>query len=220
MLGQPLFRDRIEAGQILGQRVKSAIRDPHQVVLALPRGGVPVGFEVAQTLNADLDIFLVRKLGVPGHEELAMGAIASGGTRVLNDALIQQLRLSPSTIEAIATRERQELARREALYREGRPPILLQGRTVILVDDGLATGATMLAAARALREQKPRRITVAVPVASEYACDEFRAHVDEVICAFTPEPFYSVGVWYEDFSQTSDMEVRELLQRAAREHVA
>ena len=220
MLTQPLFRDRTEAGQILGQRVKSRIRDRHPVVLALPRGGVPVGFEVAQTLNADLDIFLVRKLGVPGREELAMGAIASGGKRVLNDALIQQLRLPPRVIETVATREQHELARREALYREGRPPIPLRGRTVILVDDGLATGASMLAAARGLREQKPRRIIVAVPVAAEDACDEFRAHVDEVICASTPEPFYAVGVWYEDFSQTTDAEVRELLERSAREHVA
>ena len=216
----PLFRDRVEAGRVLGHRLKAAFRNSHPVVLALPRGGVPVGFEVAQTLHAELDIFLVRKLGVPGHEELAMGAIASGGVRVLNDALIRQLRLPPAIIETIAEREQRELARRETLYREGRPPVPVEGRPAILVDDGLATGATMLAAARALRQQNPQRIIVAVPVSSADACEEFRAHVDEVICAFTPEPFYAVGVWYEDFSQTSDAEVRELLERAAHEQVA
>ena len=215
MLTQPLFRDRIEAGRILGQQVKTAVREPHPVVLALPRGGVPVAFEVAQALDADLDIFLVRKLGVPGHEELAMGAIASGGVRVLNDALVRDLRLPSSLIEIVAAKEQQELARHEVLYREGRPPIPLSGRTAILVDDGLATGATMLAAARVLRQQKPRRIVVAVPVAALDACEEFQAHVDEVICAFTPEPFHAVGIWYEDFAQTSDTEVRELLERAA-----
>jgi len=217
---QPLFRDRIEAGRILGQRVRSAVRESDAVVLALPRGGVPVGFEVAQALHADLDIFLVRKLGVPGHEELAMGAIASGGVRVLNDALVQRLGLPSALIETVALKEQQELMRREALYRQGRPPIPLNGRTAILVDDGLATGATMLAAARALRRQKPRRIVVAVPVAAPDACDEFQAHVDEVICAFTPQPFYAVGAWYEDFSQTSDAEVHELVERAARMSVS
>jgi putative phosphoribosyl transferase len=213
---QPLFRDRIEAGRILGQRVRAAVQESDAVVLALPRGGVPVGFEVAQSLHADLDIFLVRKLGVPGHEELAMGAIASGGVRVLNDTLVQRLGLPSTLIETVAAKEQQELARREALYRQGRPPIPLNGRTAILVDDGLATGATMLAAARALGKQRPKRIVVAVPVAAPEACDEFQAHVDEVICAFTPRPFYAVGAWYEDFSQTSDAEVRELLERAAR----
>ena len=215
MLTRPLFRDRIEAGRTLGQQVKAAVREPYPVVLALPRGGVPVAFEVAQALHADLDIFLVRKLGVPGHEELAMGAIASGGVRVLNDSLVRDLRLPSSLIEIVAAKEQQELARREVLYREGRPPIPLSGRTAILVDDGLATGATMLAAARALRQQKPRHIVVAVPVAAPDACEEFQAHVDEVICAFTPEPFRAVGIWYEDFAQTSDAEVRELLERAA-----
>lgn len=213
---QPLFRDRIEAGRILGQRVRSAVPESDAVVLALPRGGVPVGFEVAQSLHADLDIFLVRKLGVPGHEELAMGAIASGGVRVLNDTLVGRLGLPSTLIETVAAKEQQELARREALYRQDRPPIPLNGRTAILVDDGLATGATMLAAARALGKQRPKRIVVAVPVAAPEACEEFQAHVDQVICAFTPRPFYAVGAWYEDFSQTSDAEVRELLERAAR----
>ena len=216
----PFFRDRFEAGRILGGRVARVIQDPSAVALALPRGGVPVGFEVAQALHDDMDVFMVRKLGVPGHEELAMGAIASGGVRVLNEALIRQLRLPPDVVEAVTAREQRELARREAFYREGRPPVPLEGRTVILVDDGLATGATMLAAARAIRQRQPKRIIVAVPVAAPQACQEFRAHVDMIICAETPDPFYAVGVWYEDFSQVSDLEVRELLERAARQRVA
>jgi putative phosphoribosyl transferase len=215
----PIFRDRIEAGQVLAQRLKGVIRDSNPIVLALPRGGVPVGFEVAKALHSDLDIFLVRKLGVPGHEELAIGAIASGGIRVLNQALIRELGLTSLVIDSITARERREIERRERLYREHRLPLAVGDRTVILVDDGLATGATMLAAARALRIQRPKRIIVAVPVASREACEEFRRHVDETVCAETPEPFYSVGSWYEDFSQTSDAEVRELLERAAHERV-
>jgi putative phosphoribosyl transferase len=216
----PLFRNRTEAGKLLGQRLEPLIHDPNAIVLALPRGGVPVGFEVAQTLGADLDIFLVRKLGVPGHEELAMGAIASGGVRVLNHALIEQLGLSSNVIESITRHERQEIERREHLYREGRSALPVEGRTIILVDDGLATGATMLAAARALRTQRPKTMMVAVPVASHDACEEFRRHVDAIVCAETPEPFYAVGAWYEDFSQTSDAEVRALLERAAQERVS
>jgi len=219
MYVNPIFRDRIEAGQVLAQRLKGVIRDSNPIVLALPRGGVPVGFEVAKALHSDLDIFLVRKLGVPGHEELAIGAIASGGIRVLNQTLIRELGLTSLVIDSITARERREIERRERLYREDRPSIAVGGRAVILVDDGLATGATMLAAARALRIQRPKRIIVAVPVASREACDEFRRHVDETVCAETPEPFYSVGSWYEDFSQTSDAEVRELLERAAHERV-
>jgi len=219
MYVNPIFRDRIEAGQVLAQRLKGVIRDSNPIVLALPRGGVPVGFEVAKALHSDLDIFLVRKLGVPGHEELAIGAIASGGIRVLNQTLIRELGLTSLVIDSITARERREIERRERLYREHRPPLAVGDRTVILVDDGLATGATMLAAARALRIQRPKRIIVAVPVASREACDEFRRHVDETVCAETPEPFYSVGSWYEDFSQTSDAEVRELLERAAHERV-
>jgi putative phosphoribosyl transferase len=219
MYVNPIFRDRIEAGQVLAQRLKGVIRDSNPIVLALPRGGVPVGFEVAKALYSDLDIFLVRKLGVPGHEELAIGAIASGGIRVLNQTLIRELGLTSLVIDSITARERREIERRERLYREHRPPLAVGDRTVILVDDGLATGATMLAAARALRIQRPKRIIVAVPVASREVCEEFRRHVDETVCAETPEPFYSVGSWYEDFSQTSDAEVRELLERAAHERV-
>jgi putative phosphoribosyl transferase len=212
---KPLFRDRFEAGRILGQLLADKVKNRNPIVLALPRGGVPVGIEVARTLNAELDVFLVRKLGVPGHEELAMGAIASGGVRVLNHGLIRELGLSSLIIDRITEREQAEIERRERLYREGRPALPVAHRTVILVDDGLATGATMLAAARALRAKEPERIIVAVPVASPETCEEFREEVDEVVCAATPDPFYAVGVWYEDFSQTSDAEVRELLERAA-----
>jgi len=215
MFLKPLFRDRFEAGQILGQLLTANLQNRKPIVLALPRGGVPVGFEVARALNAELDVFLVRKLGVPGHEELAMGAIASGGVRVLNERLIRELGLSSLIIDRVTAKEQQEIERRERLYREGRPPLPVAKRTVIVVDDGLATGATMLAAAQALRAQQPERIIVAVPVAAPQTCEEFRQHVDEVVCAATPDPFYAVGVWYEDFSQTSDAEVRELLERAA-----
>jgi len=218
MQTRPLFHDRVEAGRELGRRLIPLMGDDN-LVLALPRGGVPVGFEVAQALHADLDIFLVRKLGVPGQEELALGAIASGGVRVLNSSLIRYLGLTPAVIDQITSREQQEIERRERLYRDGRPALPIVRRTVILVDDGLATGASMLAAARAVRQQAPKRIIVAVPVASSDSCEEFRAHVDEVICAETPEPFYSVGAWYEDFSQTSDAEVQDLLRRATHAHV-
>jgi putative phosphoribosyl transferase len=219
MLPRPLFHNRSEAGKILAEHVKRAVTDPDVIVLALPRGGVPVAFEVAQALHADLDVFLVRKLGVPGHEELAMGAIAAGGVKVLNQALIAELGIPPALVERVVAREQQEIERRERLYRDDRPPPVVTGRTVILVDDGLATGATMLAAVRALQTMKPKRIIVAVPVASPQACEEFREYVDATVCVATPEPFYAVGVWYEDFSQTSDDEVRELLERAARERV-
>ena len=214
MFIKPLFRDRFEAGQVLGRLLVAKINEPHTLVLALPRGGVPVGFEVARTLNAELDVFLVRKLGVPGHEELAMGAIASGSVRVLNERLINELGLSSMMVDRITEKERQEIERRERLYREGRPAKPFAHRTLIVVDDGLATGATMLAAARALRAREPERVIVAVPVAAPQTCEEFRQHVDEVVCAATPDPFYAVGVWYEDFSQTSDAEVQELLERA------
>jgi putative phosphoribosyl transferase len=215
----PVFQDRIQAGQVLAQKVSTAVGEPNPLVLALPRGGVPVAFEIAKALPADLDIFMVRKIGVPGHEELAMGAIASGETRVLNQSLIAHLGISPSEVERVTAREQREIERREQLYREGRPALPVKGRTVILVDDGLATGASMLAAARAVSTQEPKRIVVAVPVASREACEEFRHQVDLMICAATPEPFHSVGAWYEDFSQTSDAEVRQLLERASQQQV-
>jgi putative phosphoribosyl transferase len=214
---RPNFRDRFDAGKKLAEHVLNRIHDPDVLVLALPRGGVPVGFEVARALHAELDIFLVRKLGLPGQEELAIGAIASGGVRVLNESLLDELQLSPRLIEQIAKRKEQELKRREELYREGLPARPIQGRTVILVDDGLATGASMRAAAQAVRLQGPKRVIAAVPVAATETCDEFRMDVDEIICAYTPQPFFSVGMWYEDFSQTTDEEVQRLLEEAARQ---
>jgi len=219
MSRQPIFRDRTEAGRTLSEGVATSIADPDSLVLALPRGGVPVGFEVARRLHAKLDVFLVRKLGLPGQEELAIGAIASGGIRVLNEKLVKELDLSPSLIEQITAREERELKRREELYRQGQPALPLNNRTVVLVDDGLATGASMKAASQALRLQGPKRIIVAVPLAAERICDEFRGIVDEVVCAFTPEPFTAVGIWYEDFSQTSDDEVQRLLREAEHQAV-
>jgi len=210
------FRDRRDAGrQLAGDLMSYADRDD-VLVLALPRGGVPVAFEVAQALHTPLDVFLVRKLGLPGHEELAMGAIATGDVVVLNAEVVQELNIPRRVIDAVAARERQELARRERLYRDDRPPPAVHTRIVILVDDGLATGATMRAAAAALRQQHPQRLVVAVPTAAPATCDEFRDEVDEIVCAITPEPFYAVGLWYEDFSPTSDDEVRHLLAQAAR----
>jgi putative phosphoribosyl transferase len=170
---------------------------------------------MAKALHADLDVFLVRKLGMPGEEELAIGAIASGGVRVLNQDLIRYLRVSPAVIEEVTAREGKELERRERLYREGRPPITVQNRTVVLVDDGLATGASMLAAARAVRPLGASRVIVAVPVAAQSTCEEFRREVDEIFCAATPHPFGAVGIWYEDFSQTTDDEVRKMLEESA-----
>jgi len=199
---------------MLAGRLKAYASRPDVVVLALPRGGVPVAFEVAQALNVPLDIFLVRKLGVPGHEELAMGAIASGGVRILNDDVVNYLRIPDGIIDEVAAAEQQELGRRERLYRDGGPALDVRGRTVILIDDGLATGSTMRAAIAALRAQHPAAIVVAVPVAAEATCHEFRDEADDVICAYTPEPFYAVGLWYKDFSQTTDDEVRDLLARA------
>lgn len=210
-----MFRNRREAGRALAEEVKRSVQEPDVLVLALPRGGVPVGYEVARALHAPLDVFLVRKLGMPGEEELAVGAIASGGVRVLNDDLIRHLRVSASAIEEITEREQQELERRERFYRQERGALPAAGRTVVLVDDGLATGASMLAAARALRPQKTRRVVVAVPVAARQTCDEFRAEVDQVVCLQTPHPFGAVGIWYEDFSQTSDEEVKTLLKDSA-----
>jgi predicted phosphoribosyltransferase len=206
------FRNRTEAGRRLAEKLAYADR-PDILVLALPRGGVPVGYEVARALGAPLDVFLVRKLGVPGYEELAMGAVATGGVRVLNDEIVQGLGISEHAIDAAVGREMQELARRERLYRGDRPPPDVAGRTVILVDDGLATGATMRAAIRALRPQHPARIVVAVPTASPDTCEALKAEADDVFCVMTPEPFFAVGHWYDDFTQTTDDEVRELLAR-------
>jgi predicted phosphoribosyltransferase len=190
------------------------------LVLALPRGGVPVAFAVAEALHAPLDVFLVRKLGVPGHEELAMGAISEGEVRVLNEDVVHTLHIPEAVIDTVAAKEHQVLAYRARLYRDGRPALAVRGRTVILVDDGLATGATMRAAVRALRQQQPARLVVAVPIGARSTCDAFRAEVDEVVCAATPEPFYAVGMWYENFSQTRDAEVRDLLAQNAHTHAA
>jgi predicted phosphoribosyltransferase len=208
------FRDRADAGQHLAAKLGRFAGRDDLIILALPRGGVPVAYEVARALHAPLDVFLVRKLGVPGYEELAMGAVATGGVRVLNDDVVRGLHIPEYVIDAVATWEQQELARRERLYRDDRPPPDVRGHTVILVDDGLATGATMLAAVTALRREEAAQIVVAVPVAARETCAHLEKEVDEIICAITPAPFHAVGVWYEDFSQTSDEEVRELLARA------
>jgi predicted phosphoribosyltransferase len=211
----PRYRDRFEAGQLLGRElVRRLGKRDDVIVLALPRGGVPVGYEVAKALDAPLDVFIVRKLGVPGHEELAMGAIASGGVRILNRDVLGYVSLPQQAIDAVAAREQQELERRERSYRGSRPPLDVRGKTVIVVDDGLATGSTMRAAVAALRKMEPKQVIVAVPVAAPTTCEEFRQEGIEIICLRTPEPFQAVGLWYEDFSQTTDEEVHELLDRA------
>ncbi|MFL5734593.1 MAG: phosphoribosyltransferase [Chloroflexia bacterium] len=208
------YQDRYDAGRQLAARLAAYAGRDDVIVLALPRGGVPVGYEVARALGVPLDVFLVRKLGVPGHEELAMGAIADGGTVVLNEEVVRELGIPAEVMQAVAAREVQELARRGSAYRGGRPAPDLSGRTVILVDDGLATGSTMRAAAEAVKAQQPARVVIAVPVAAARTCEELRAEVDEVVCPATPEPFYAVGLWYDDFTPTSDDEVRDLLARA------
>ncbi len=208
------YRDRAEAGRRLAEKLVAYADRPDVLILALPRGGVPVAYEVARALNAPLDVMMVRKLGVPGHEELAMGAIASGGMRLLNESVIHSLRISPEVVDRVAKTEQAELERREREYRDDRPQPELREKTVIVVDDGLATGASMRVAVVALRRRRPARLVVAVPVAAAATCAEFRHEVDEVVCSSTPEPFRAVGLWYEDFSQTTDAEVRELLQRA------
>jgi putative phosphoribosyl transferase len=213
-MASEVFRDRREAGQELGRRLLPAYRERDVLVLALPRGGVPVAYEVALALHAPLDVIVVRKLGVPGHEEYAMGAIASGGIRLLNDAVVRELGISPAAIEDVVRAEHIELERRERLYRDGRPPPDGRGRTVLLVDDGLATGSTMLVAIRALRAQQPARVAVAVPIAAADTCESLRSEADDVLCARTPWPFRAVGLWYRDFSQTSDDEVGALLRLA------
>jgi putative phosphoribosyl transferase len=209
------FQDRTEAGRFLAELLQEYAGRHDVIVLALPRGGVPVGYEVAKALDAPLDVFVVRKLGVPGHEELAMGALASGGLAVLNQSAIEALGITDEQIRHVADEEYRELQRREQAYRDGRESPDLEGKTVILVDDGLATGSSMRAAALAVRERKPAKVVVAVPVAASETCDEFRDVVDEIICGIQPRPFQAVGAWYDDFSQTTDEEVRELLERAA-----
>jgi predicted phosphoribosyltransferase len=208
------FRHRTEAGRLLADRLREYAGRDDVVVLALPRGGVPVAAEVARELGVQLDVLVVRKLGLPGQEEYAIGAIATGGVLVLDEALVRALGIDRTTVARIVAVEQRELERREAAYRDGRPPPQLEGKTVILIDDGLATGSTMRAAVLAVRKQRPARIVVAVPVAAEATCDEFRDVVDDVICVLTPEPFHAVGLWYDDFSQTSDEEVRALVAQS------
>jgi putative phosphoribosyl transferase len=207
------FTDRAEAGELLAARFTELADRNNAIVLALPRGGVPVGYQVARSLRVPLDVFVVRKLGVPGHEELAMGAIASGGVRLLNDEIVDALGIPGPLIDQVARREQAELERREQLYRGNRPLVSLTNKTVILVDDGLATGSTMRAAVAAIRRQQPKGIIVAVPVGAPSTCDEMREVAEDVVCLRTPDPFVAVGLWYRDFGETSDAEVRELLGR-------
>jgi putative phosphoribosyl transferase len=214
-LSEP-YRDRRHAGVELARHLAD-VKGQDVVVLALPRGGVPVAFEVARALDAPLDVFVVRKLGLPGHPEFAMGAIASGGVRVLNDEVVRLYRIPAQVVDAIAQDEQTELDRRERAYRRQRPPLDVRGRTVVLIDDGLATGSTMKAAVEAVRALSPARIIVAVPVGSPDTCREFAAIADEIVCARAPEHFAAVGQWYDDFRQATDEEVRELLQLAASE---
>jgi predicted phosphoribosyltransferase len=213
------FKDRRDAGRKLAQKLSAYAVKPDIVVLALPRGGVPVAYEVALALSAPLDVFIVRKLGLPGREELAMGAVASGGVRVLNGDIVRMLSIPEEVINIVAKRELRELQRREELYRGNRPMPEVSERTILLIDDGLATGASMRAAIAGLRAQDPARIVVAVPAAAPEACEAFRTEVDEIVCAITPEPFYGVGRWYEDFSQVTDEEVRMFLEEANHQYL-
>jgi putative phosphoribosyl transferase len=210
------FFNRTEAGQFLAENLSSYANRDDVIVLGLPRGGVPVAAEVAKKLNAPLDVFVVRKLGLPGHSELAMGAIASGGVRVFNGEVVNALRIPDEVIDAVSTEEFVELERREKAYRAGLPSLDVEGKTVIVVDDGIATGSTMLAAVSALRQLSAARIVVAAPVIAASACREIQRQADEVVAVRIPERFYAVGQWYEDFSQTSDEEVRDLLAQAVR----
>lgn len=220
MLEERPYRDRREAGRILAGHLHEQMDADDAVVLALPRGGVPVGFEVARALGAPLDVFIVRKLGAPEQPELAMGAIASGGIRVINDSVVASLGITAKEIAAVAEREAVELARREKSYRDNRPPLDVRGRVTILVDDGLATGSTMRAAIAAVRQRRPGRLVVAVPVGGPDTCAELAGEADALICPLQPEALMSVGAWYEDFSQTTDEEVRECLATASREAFA
>ena len=209
------FTDRRHAGRVLASRLTKYAGRDDVIVLALPRGGVPVAYEVASALGAPMDVFLVRKLGTPGHRELAMGAIASGGVRVLNEDVVHWYGISASAIERIAREEEEELARRERAYRDDRPPSDFTNKAVILIDDGLATGSTMRAAAQAVRARRPARVVIAVPVGAPQTCAELAAVADEVICVRMPEPFSAVGQWYLNFNQTDDDEVRDLLQKSS-----
>jgi predicted phosphoribosyltransferase len=213
------FRNREQAGRALAERLKPYANRQDVLVLALPRGGLPVGAEVAAALRAPLDVFVVRKLGTPGQPELAMGAIASGGVRVLNDDVVQVLNVKSDAIDHVAAVEQQELQRRERLYRAGRPFPSIADQIVILVDDGLATGSTMRAAVKAVRQHRPSRVVVAVPAGAAETCEDFRHEADEVECVIAPEAFNAVGAWYEEFPQISDDEVREILERSSRELV-
>ena len=213
------FRDRRSAGQLLARQLAGYAHRSDVVVLGLPRGGVPVAFEVADALDAPLDVFVVRKLGVPFQPELAMGAIASGGVTVLNDDVLAMADITPDMVAHAVSAEERELARREHLYRNGRPPLALTGKIVILVDDGLATGSTMRAAVEAVRHLHPARVIVAVPVGARESCGVLAQTADDVVCLQVPVPFSAVGLWYEDFSQTSDDEVRVLVEQASTRHV-
>jgi predicted phosphoribosyltransferase len=210
------YRDRRQAGRVLAEQLAHHRGRPSLLVLALPRGGVAVGFEVAHALQAPLDVFIVRKLGFPGHEEYAMGAIASGGVRVMNP--MPGATVSPQELAAVVAREQDELVRRERLYRGDQPAVSLRGRYVIVVDDGLATGSTMRAAVLAIRQQRPAHLTVAVPVGAPDTCRQLGVEADEVVCPAMPEPFRAVGLWYQNFPQATDDEVHELLEEARREH--
>jgi putative phosphoribosyl transferase len=214
------FRDRTEAGERLAARLADYANRSDVLVLGLPRGGVPVAYQIAKALNAPLDVWLVRKLGVPGQEELAMGAIASGGVMVLNNEIIRSLGISRKVIHQVAVAEKQELERRDQAYRGHRLPAMIQDRTIILVDDGIATSSTLRAAIAALQQQHPHQIVVAAPVAPPSVCESLRSTVDQVICLETPEPLYSIGMWYVDFSQTTDEEVQALLQKSEAELAA
>ena len=213
-----LFHDRRHAGMLLAAALEKHVQQPGVVILALPRGGVPVAYEVARHLEAPMDVFLVRKLGVPWHEEYAMGAIASGGVIVLNEDVVRALGIPPEEVADVARAEERELKRREDAYRDSRQRVDVTGKTVILIDDGLATGSTMRAAIQALRRLNPARVIAAVPIAAADTCADMADEADEMVCAVTPEPFVAVGLWYQDFTQTTDEEVRELLAAADRAH--
>ncbi len=216
MMSRPYYSDRHDAGRQLAEHLSQYKNQPNVLVLALPRGGVAVGYEVAQALHAPLDVFVVRKLGLPGHEEYAMGAIASGGVRVMNP--LPGITVPPEALAAVLAKEQAELLRREQLYRAQRPPIHIAGRTVILVDDGLATGATMRAAAVSVGQQHPLRLILAVPVGAKDSCESLRDVADEMVCPAIPEPFHALSLWYDYMPQASDDEVRSLLQKAWHEH--